>query len=348
MPHTRPNITEVQSLFRPERIAQVIENRESYGTPVTDTFYPERTRDYWDDVTVPVEEITRVTRAVPLVLRGAPGISVPGDGSGISLIRPQPIKTVDGMGAAEYNNRRLLPGGRQSVQNYADRISGRHVDIHRKTREALGAQSLTGRIDYPIADKAGTVVDVFSVKYGDVHAWTPSADWTLDATDISVVHLDLSNLKTARARRGYATTDIYVGRVVFAALIKKVNAISNDTRVPARVREDGGIQIGSFVLMEMAAQYDHPGLADFGQPGGAVAAGFKDVIGDTELLAVDSGAPWRLLSVRLDQFGDQATSALSVIAAYADDMSQIDLFIESKPFFIPPAPAISRGDASST
>ena len=38
------NLTGVQELFRPQRIAQVINATEAYGTPVMDLFYPESRR----------------------------------------------------------------------------------------------------------------------------------------------------------------------------------------------------------------------------------------------------------------------------------------------------------------
>ena len=347
MPQTRVNLTDVRTYFRPERVAQRIVDRESYGTPATDTFYPERTRSNWDDVVVPVEEITRRTRAVPLVLRGAPGVTVSGDGGGLSLIKPQPIKTIDGMTAAEYNNRRMF--GRESVDQLTGRITDRHTDTHRKTREALCAQSLTGRIDFPIAGKTGQIIDVFSVKFGDTRAFVVAADWTAEATTLGQIHKDLSNARTERSRAGYGTTDVYVGRDLFGALLDKVSAIGNDTRFSARVRDDGAIQIGSFVVMEMAEQYDHPGLPDFGQPGGAVVAGYKDVIGPTEVLMTDASQEWSLLNVRLDNFLLPPNPApLGVIVDMARDGGQIDLYFESKPFPIPVAPAITRFDATAT
>lgn len=346
MLYPRINITEVRQLWSPQRVAQVITNRESYGTPVTDTYYPEARRQAWDDVTVPLSLITERTRAVPLVLRGAPGVTVPGDSGSISLIQPQPIKTVDGFTAADYNNRRLY--GRATVEQFADRLTVRHTDIHRKTREALAAQSLTGRIDFPISGANGQVVDVFSLSFGAVHAWAPSVNWTAAGTTIGQIHRDLSDLRTERTRRGYRTDRIKIGRALFAALLDKVGAYANDGRVPARIAEDGSIQIGGFRLTEMAEQYDHPGLADFGQPGGAVPAGFKDVIGENELIADDTAAGWTMLSVRLDNFKMAPNPGpLGTVVEMSPDGGQLDLYFESKPFPIPPAPAISRGDATT-
>lgn len=346
MPHTRPNITQARELYRPARVAQRIVNRESYGTPVTDRFYPERTRDNWPDVMVPVEEITQNTLPVPLVLRGAPGLSVAGDSGQISAIFPQPFKTVDGISATAWRNRQLL-AGREGLQADADRLMDRHIDIHRKSRESLAAQSLRGRVDYPIAGATGQIVDVFSVKYGDVHVWQPSVDWMAEATTPGVIRKDLSNLRTERARRGYATTGIDIGRDLFASIYDKLSALGNDSRVQANVDEPGTIVLGGFRLMEMAEQVYHPGIADFGQPGGAVAAGYKDVLGPTELMATDENAPWRLLNVALDNFLLPDNPApVGFILDMARDGSQIDVFAESKPFFVPPAPAISIGDAT--
>ena len=195
------NLGDVQHLFRPERVAQVIVSTESYGTPVLDRFYPEARRSRWDSVLVPVHEIQRITRAVPLVRRGSPGVGVAGDAEKIQWIEPQPIKTFDGFTAAEYNNARLISS--DSAQQLANRKTQRHVEIHRNTTEALAAQSLSGTVSFPIAGDTGQVIDMMDVVFGTVPGYVVMKDWTDPTTTLADVHADLREMKREMSRRGF-------------------------------------------------------------------------------------------------------------------------------------------------
>lgn len=337
------NLTGVAELFRPDRIAQVINATEAYGTPVMDRFYPENRRQYWGDVLVPRNKITDIVRAVPVVLRAAPGISLGGGSGTFEYLVPQPIKTRDAITAAEYNNAALA--GMESLQQWANSRTARHLQTHRLTTEALAAQSLTGTITFPIANEAGVVVDTYTVGYGTNGTYTVTVDFTASATKISDIHKNLVAMRRQLTRAGYgASLQVLVGENIYAALLDKVIAVSNDTRIPARLQEDGGIRIGQFVLYPFDAEYYHPGGL-----GGSPAAGYTKVIGNDELMMYDAGAPWTFLRVKLDNFKLPADPApLGVIPSVSEDGSSLSLYAESKPFPIPVPEAVIRTDATAT
>jgi hypothetical protein len=347
MPHLRLNISSAQELFRPQRVAQRIVDSESYGTPVTDIYFPEATRSYWDEVTVPVEEFKTRTKPVAVVLRGAPGVSVPGDSGQFAIYKPQPVKTVDGITAEEYNDRRLV--SRDSLQSIADRLMDRHINIHRKTREALCLEAITtGAVNFPIAGAQGQIIGIYHFVYGTLDtAWEPSANWLSDAVGLDVVVSDLSALRRHRARRGKATDRIDVGPAVFAALAKKVMGLNNETRVAASVSGPGTLNIAGYTIYEQAEEVEHPGAPDLGQPGGAVAAGFKKIVEDDGIMATGNNDGRRLLNVKKDNFkiGDSEVP-VGFVLAEAKDGSAIDVFAESKPFPIVDPSAITRASAN--
>lgn len=336
------NLSGIAELFRPDRIAQVINTTENYGTPVLDRFYPESRRRPWDSVLVPVDTISTITRAVPLVMRGAPGVSLTPDSSVVKWIEPQPIKTYDAVGAAELNNAALA--GQVSMQQWADDKTRKHLAAHRFTTEALAAQSLSGTITFPIAAATGVIIDTMTVAFGTVGSYTVSADWTAGATTMQAIYKDLQGMRRQLARLGYNGSVVLAGQNVMSALLDKLAAATNDTRTVARQQEDGGIRIGEFVVFGFDAEYYHPG-----GPGGSPAAGYTKVIGDDEVMMLDPNAPFTLLRVKLDNFKMPADAApLGIITEVTKDGGAVELFAESKPFPIPVPAAMIRTDATVT
>lgn len=337
------SFTSLTELFRPSRVAQVIMASENYGTPVMDLFYPESRRSAWPDVMVPLSKITSVTRAVPVVLRGSPGITLPGSSGANRFILPQPIKTRDAVGATELNNASI--GGMTNLQMWADERTARHLATHRLTTEALAAQSLTGTISFPIADETGVTIDTYTVAFGTVGSFTVTADWTNSGTALSTIYKNLVAMDRQLTRAGYSgRKEVLIGENIAAALTDKIQAVANDMRTSARVQDDGTIRINQFVLRPFVGEYYHPGGV-----GGSPAAGYTQVVGDDEVVMYDTTAPFTFLRVKLDNFKLPPNPApLGVIPVLNEDGSAINLYAESKPFPIPVAEAMIRTDATAT
>lgn len=343
MPLPQVNLTGVNELFRPDRVAQVIVNTEAYGTPVLDRFYPEARRRAHNSVLVPLSMITKITRAVPVVLRGAQGIPINVASGSYNYIEPQPIKTRDSIRGDEVNNAMLA--GMQTAQEWANGRIEDHLQSHRLTTEALAAQSLTGTITFPVADAQGAVMDTYTVAFGSNNSYTVSANWTASATKISTIYKDLKKMKQQLQRKGYNGTRVLCGESVMVALIDKVQNIPNDTRTQARFLEDGSIRIGEFVLIPFDAEYYHPG----GPGGTSPAPGYTKVIGDNEIMMYDPNAPFSLLRVKLDNLKLPPNPApLGVITELTKDGSALEMFVESKPFPIPVPAATTRTDVTQT
>ena len=336
------NLTGVQELFRPSRIAQVILNTEAYGTPVMDLFYPESRRQAWPMVLVPRQKITAITRAVPIVLRGAPGITISHASGTFEYIEPHPVSTYDAVSAAEFNNAALV--GMMGVEAWADDRTREHLQAHRLTTEALAAQSLSGTITYPIADQTGRVVDTYTVQFGAPGAFAVSADWTAAGTTLRQIYQDLVAMRLKLERAGWNGAAVLCGTTIMSAILDKIEAIPNDQRTVARQEDDGAVRFAEFVLRRFTGQYFHPG-----GPGGAnPAPGYASAIGADEVLMYDPSAPWTFLRVRLDNFKLPASPGpLGIISEVSKDGKTIELFAESKPFPIPVPEATIRTDATA-
>lgn len=337
----RLNARLAASLFQPDLVAQTILDTESYGTPVMDLFFPEARRRTWDrGPYVPIDEIENITRAVPLVYRGAPGLSIKPQKRDVQIIEPQPTKTYDTLDAAEFQNWQFW--GRASQEQWQQEKVQRHLSTHRNSAESLCAQALSGTISYPIADQTGNVIDDYTVAFGNVQSYTVQNDWTAGATTIAQIHRDLVGMSLVLQRAGYNGDRVIVGANIFDAILGKVETMSNDQRIPARLQDDGAIRIGRFSLMPFDYKYYHPGNA-----AGTITAGYKDVIGGDTVMMWDSNAPWTFLRLLVDNFKSQALP-LAVIAEVAQDGSAIDVYAESKCLPIPPRLAILQTDATAT
>ena len=319
----------------------MINTTERYGTPVMDLFYPESRRQAWPMVLVPRQKITSITRAVPIVLRGAPGITLSHASGTFEYIEPHPVSTYDAVSAAEFNNAALA--GAMAVQSWADERTRQHLQAHRLTTEALAAQSLTGTITYPIADQTGRVVDTYTVQFGTPGTFTVTKDWTDAGTTIQDIYKDLTAMRLQLERAGWNGTAVLCGVNIMAALLDKIEAIPNDQRTLARQQDDGAVRIAEFTLKSFTGQYYHPG----GVGGTNPAPGYVEVIGVDEILMYAPPAPWTFLRVKLDNFRlPENPGPLGVITAVSKDGKTIEVFAESKPFPIPVPESTIRTDAT--
>jgi hypothetical protein len=343
MPLQQIDLTQIQQLFKPENVARVIRDTETHGTQTLDRYYPPSTRETWDQILVPVEEITDITRAAGLSIRGGSSHGIGGESQNYDYIEPQPVKLTDGLNATEFENARQV--SMQSVQDLADRKVARLLETHRKTAEGMAATTIQdGTLTWPIFDDQGNVIDTFDVNFGSLQSYTVTADWTASSTTLSTIYQDLKEMKRVLERAGYGGNRVSVGTNAFASILEKVEGQSNESRLPARVDDEGRILLAEFTIMEMSGEYYDP-----------QAGAYQSVLGTNQLLMDDESAPWTHLWVRLDnfkmnrQFGADAMRGmpLGVVAELSGDGDQIQLYSQSKPLPIPPVNAMLKTDVST-
>lgn len=337
------NIGDLQSLYRPDAVAQVIINHTTTGLTALDRFFPNRVRRRWDSPRVPVEEIQRVTKAVPMVRRGTPGFSIVGDSGAMSYFVPQPVKPYDVLSATDFNDMQILR--RISRQEYANNKTRKMIDTVRHTANALAAQAITGTIDWLLYSDLGGIVGTAEFKFGDILSFSVSADWTHANTKIETILKDLIRAERVLRKKGFTRLRVIVGEDIYTAVSGKVAVLPNDTRIDAKITKQGDVKvviIGGYELELEAGQYWKP---DMSEDGGA----YKDVLGAKELCMYAEDAPWTFLWVKLDNFKlrNQALP-FGIVPAESKDGAYIELFGTSKPFPIAPVNAILRTDATQT
>lgn len=351
MPVRQVNLNQVNRLFAPREIARVATEERRVETPTMDRFFPQSRRRNWDQPLIPLRLITRITKAVPLVARGAPGVSLPNASRADKWIEPQDVSTYDAIGAVEFNNARMADllggGGTASQQAWADEQSRFHLDTHRLTADALCAQALTGTVNYPIADKTGRIVEMFVVTFGTVEPFVANYDWTHADTTIGQVKLDLDQNYRLQQRRNRMSSRVSVGSTAMAALYDKVEKLANDNRTGARALDNGDVRIGRYTLSEHNVEYYHPGNVD-----DSIPEGYKQVIGPAEVLMDDPNADVVLFAVVLDNFKltgtGQGNIRFGVLNEMSEDGRSINQYAFSKPFPVPAVESMRRGSVGSS
>jgi len=155
-------MTELQKLLQnPKIVAEVIKTLPPIQTKVLDDVYTRKVTHPFPQIGI--KEVQDVAGAVPVVRRGAPGVPVSGGDASISYIEPQPIKVTDSVTAVDANNLKSM-----GAQGYRAFMAQKLDILRRKiklTTEALAAQSLTGKISYPIRLENGQS-DTYEVTQG--------------------------------------------------------------------------------------------------------------------------------------------------------------------------------------
>jgi len=139
-------------LQNPKIVAEVIKTLPPIQTKVLDDVYTRKVNHPFPQIGI--KEVQDVTGAVPVVRRGAPGVPVSGGDASISFIEPQLIKITDSVTAVDANNLKSM-----GAQGYRAFMAQKLDILRRKikaTTEALAAQSLTGKISYPIRLENGS------------------------------------------------------------------------------------------------------------------------------------------------------------------------------------------------
>src|SRR5690606_31371678 len=125
--------------------------------------------------------------------------------------------------------------GLQSLQSWADERIVRHLQTHRLTTEGLAAQSLSGTVTWPIVDATGSIIDTYTIDFGNPETYTVQADWSSSSTTLGQIYEDLVAMRTQLRRKGYTGNMVDVGVKVFGYILDRVTAVTNDTRIPGRL-----------------------------------------------------------------------------------------------------------------
>jgi len=314
----------LRQLFSPKAVAEAIKRLPKLETPVMDSIYKDRRS--WPFPMIGRSEIAKTIGNQPVVRRGSPSVNVSGGELSIDFIEPQPVDLSVHVTAAELNNLKMLNSSGLSAWRDA-KIADLRAMV-RATAEALAAQSLTGKIQYPMKYEGGYTY--YEVDFGETLSYTPSKTW--DTAEIQDVLLDLVNMNTQIKRsQGYGgKTRIFAGAKAFVEIAGKVISLSaGASRITARVTEQA-VEVAGFRIELINTSYeDHK------------AGVHKPVVDDKKIVMIATDAPFRFYYLAIDDLdaGLQAMP-LYVKPIKEDDPSGYKLKGMSKPLPIPVPKAI--------
>ena len=259
-------------------------------------------------------------------------------GGNITYIEPQPIRIEDGIGAVDANNIKALG------KNYRQFIATKLDVIRRRVRattEALAAQSLTGKIQYPLLLENGqyTLYEVDYTRGGanPTLSYSPAVMWNGTGATVGKVLDDFIAIEEKFQEKGYGgNIRLWAGRSAFSALRELVMGSRAEKKIEARIA-DKNINIAGYVVELMNATYKNP------QSGAMVK-----VVGDNDLLAWDESAPFTLFYLAIDHFKAGLNATPLFLYSYQPERGDsIRILAESKPLPVPVVKAVCRATVVS-
>lgn len=274
---------------------------------------------FYPSVRIPWSVLKETLSNIPVVRRGTKAYQLGGDDIETQAIEPQGFSTVSYISAAELNNMKAL--GLQNIQKFFDMLQ---FGVMRKiefSTEALCAQSLTGKISYPMKTAEGAL-ETFDVDYGETlrHNFATSLN-AADAT-IETVYTALQEMDEAIQAKGYGiNVETLCGKTLFARIVtlagdKKSNVL--DVKV-----SKGQVSVGGYIINLENGSYE------------TMAGGIKtrvQTVDDDKMVMVDLDAGHNLYYAALDDLdaGLQALPFFSKVKK-VDDPSGADVYTMSKP-----------------
>jgi len=313
----------LRQLFSPKAVAEAIERLPKIETPIMDSIYTDRRN--WPLPVIARSEIAKTIGNQPVVRRGSPSINVGGEELSIEYIEPQPVDISTHVSAAELNNLKLLDS--RGLNAWRDAKIADIRAMVRATAEALAAQSLTGKIQYPMKYEGGYTY--YEVDFGATLSYSPSQKW--DAAGLADILMDLVNMSKEIRSNGYGSKlRIFAGAQAFVTVAGKVIALSSETKRISATVTPQGIEIAGFTIELINTSYeDHKAKAQ------------KPVVDDKSIVMIATDAPFRFYYLAIDDLdaGLQAMP-LFVKPIKEDDPSGYKLKGMSKPLPMPVPKAI--------
>ncbi|WP_051294826.1 major capsid protein [Maridesulfovibrio bastinii] len=206
---------------------------------------------------IPLAELKKVIKNMPVVARNGQPINVASGNLEAVYVEPLPVKLFSDIDPVMLSNLKMLTD--ESLRNYAN---GQIVDLRESTNlttEALCSQALfDGKISYQLqVDSAKS--KLYTVSYGSSSIQEVAVSkqnlWNADDVSRTVVLSLLRQMDNKLTTAGYpGQRKVYAGITAFGHLLDLVDQ-NKDSRTPMRIKEDGSVQIGKFVVLEMSEVY---------------------------------------------------------------------------------------------
>ncbi len=245
---------DLKQYFTAAKVAKVLETAPPLESTVMDDLFTDR--PIYDGVVVPVQEVFRSTKPMPLVARGAASVPLDGEKKTTMYMEALSVHLSDGITAHEWNNlKQFTP---ESVQDWANRriLAGR--ESCRATTEVLCSQAVfDGMINYPLKLESGGFATK-EVYYGDIEDYSSLASEKWDESDFTIIdaytQIDdmVSELKGSGVGGDIA---IYAGSKAYATLLKLAASKENNLLITLG---KGVVDVGGYEIKRMSEEWENP------------------------------------------------------------------------------------------
>ena len=318
---------DINSFFSRDSLIRTLTDMPELASPVLDSVYRTEKRRNHPLPTVAVSDLQQPITNIAVSRRGSAPTPLYGDSGQITHIEPQPFRPSERLNGVEVNNFKLLDrtGVQLLINNKIDRLRR----VVRASTEALAAQSLTGKISYPMMMDGG--YGVYEVDFGSTLSYSPSVLWddsqvAIDDILETLIEMEADIQETSRYGDGVR---FWAGKKAFMALSRLVQAFEGRSVIASM--DEKSILMGGYKIELMNSAYIDP----------ATGSPIK-VVDDTKLLAVAMDAPFELIYAVLDDLDSNLVSMPFFVKPVEDKRtSSIELVAESKPLPVPYTRAVN-------
>jgi len=322
----------IEKIFTREVIVDTLRGLPAIATPLIDGIYKNKKQHPF--AYIGIEEIKKIINNVPVVRRGSTAYRVEGEGTDVSFIEPQPIEIEDFVSAKDINDIKMFKPEDDKVW-IENKIDTLRQNV-RATCEALAAQSLLGKITYPM--KMATGYGDYSVTFGTPLTETCSKKWDVSTTKISDILEHLIKMQDAIKKKSIFGGQIVIkaGSKAFMKLADYVINMTNDSRINATVTESNIIFAGFRVELHSQTYYNLKTKEQVSQ------------VADNKIVMIATDAPHTLYYTAIDDIeaGLQALP-LWITTELSKNPSGMRLFGKSKPLPVPVVNAICWSEVTS-
>ncbi|WP_417883039.1 major capsid protein [Vibrio rumoiensis] len=274
---------------------------------------------FYPSVRIPWSVLKETLSNIPVVRRGTRAYQLGGDDLETQSIEPQGFSTVSHVSAAELNNLKAL--GLTNIKKYFEMLQSGVMRKIEFSTEALCAQSLTGKISYPMKTSDGAA-ELFEVDFGEPLRYSFTESLNAAGATIETVYSALQDMDEKIQSKGYGMNlEVLCGKTLFARILTLAG--QNKSNVLDVKVSKGQVNVGGYIVNLENGSYQ------------TMVGGMKTVVKtvpDDQMVMIDLDAGHTPYFAALDDL-DAGLQALPFFAKVikTDDPSGADVYTMSKP-----------------
>ena len=313
-----------QNVSRLERLPEI-------KSPIMDLVYPESKRTNYPRSIVALKDLPKEVKNVPVIMRGTQAVPI-NDKKAANGYDPFPVEVSMALTAADLNDL-IAAGFTSNAQAEIDQKVDRLRKTTHATTEALAAQSLAGKIEYPVRGALAGNSELYTADFGAAKTHTVSKTWNNGAITLADIIKDcLAMSDKARGNSFGNNMAVLVNSESFNLVIAQI--LKQSTSALNLLVEGSAVHFPGFTLHRLASTYyDYKNKRE------------TPAIPEGKACAVALDAPHWLPYCAIDDIDAQlAPLPFFSKAVKIENPSAWELYGKSKPFPVPIVDAICWAD----